>query len=297
MKIGGEFEYIKPQIREDSIYKYFNDKLKCYWYPTAREIIYDLFYYLLNSQKPEYIFLPDYLCNVIYEPIATAKHITGSHCKIIFYQVNDHMEMMACLNKENSIVYIIDYFGKIDNQLIENYLGKSIIVRDITHNIFTDDLRGDYLLASVRKWGFFPGGAFMANVDRTIAFYEEGDITEYQKLYLQQSWLYIMTRREQNRKYLLGNMAKGFDLLNKDSIFSQTVLFETKEKRDLIRDKLKEAEIYLPVHWPCEWTKDISEKLYQKMKAISERILSFVIDHRYGENDMERQANIVNEFM
>ena len=77
-----------------------------------------------------------------------------------------------------------------------------------------------------------------------------------------------------------------FDIENMDCPLFVPVIIKNG-KRDVIRKKLVDNEIYCPVHWPhpdanCE------SNLY-------EMELSLVCDQRYGREDMQRIVDVLNK--
>ena len=70
-------------------------------------------------------------------------------------------------------------------------------------------------------------------------------------------------------------------LYNEESVpFFVPVFLDDKIRRDEIREKMFNDNIYCPVHWP-EWNPDIKNPLY-------DRELSLICDQRYDEDVMNR---------
>lgn len=65
-------------------------------------------------------------------------------------------------------------------------------------------------------------------------------------------------------------------------------------RRDQLRIFLIENQIYCPVHWPLS---KYHKGLNKHEKCIYDSELSLVCDHRYTEEDMQREADMIKMFM
>lgn len=115
-------------------------------------------------------------------------------------------------------------------------------------------------------------------------------------LYKQENLCEMKRRRRENAGYIHENL-KGVQFMYKmtEGAFPLfvPVLFENKEQRDDVRKKLKEQQIYCPVHWPQP--KQIPTDY--KVNFIVDRELSLLCDQRYGLGEMEREIIIINDFI
>jgi hypothetical protein len=71
--------------------------------------------------------------------------------------------------------------------------------------------------------------------------------------------------------------------------FAVALIFSSRSERDGCQAHLIQNRVYCPVHWPC--TTDQQHAL-----ELSSRILSLPVDHRYGQEDMHRLADILLEY-
>ena len=96
----------------------------------------------------------------------------------------------------------------------------------------------------------------------------------------------IITRRNLNARFIYNtsNLKFLFSLTGNACPLFVPVLFPTKEWRDLIRKRLIEADVYLPIHWPKP---SIIPTNYEVNK-IYDTELSLICDQRYDISDMER---------
>ncbi len=132
-----------------------------------------------NCPEINKVFFPAFLC----ESIITPFEDSGFEC--YFYDAfleNNNMEAyLEETIKNNSLFYIIDYFG-YENSPFESIVYKLkskynlIILNDITHSIFTDKKNkgyADFYISSLRKWlGIPSGGLVINNTNYEISNYE-----------------------------------------------------------------------------------------------------------------------------
>lgn len=116
--------------------------------------------------------------------------------------------------------------------------------------------------------------------DLSYAIYKETDLNSLRKI------------RIENAKFLHNN------LTNVDFLCGFTddacplfvpIIFDTKEKRDLVRKALIESQIYCPIHWP----KNDLITCSMKVNKIFDTELSLICDQRYSLDDMNRLVNTI----
>lgn len=165
--IGGEY-YLYPELLgkeiKNSFYNYLSNNISnIEYFSTGRDAIFTL----VNSLKSRRIWLPNYLCRSIYDPIKK----NGK--EILFYEINMDLSISEDFIKEikdGDIIFIINYFGIIQKNLYERLKRKDIkIISDITHSLINIDkisyvfINSDFVLSSLRKIGPFPDGAFLGS--------------------------------------------------------------------------------------------------------------------------------------
>lgn len=69
------------------------------------------------------------------------------------------------------------------------------------------------------------------------------------------------------------------------------IFFESTEKRNAVRKKMIEEQIYCPIHWPKN--KLVTPNM--KVNSIIDTELSLICDQRYTACDMERIVNVINK--
>jgi hypothetical protein len=65
------------------------------------------------------------------------------------------------------------------------------------------------------------------------------------------------------------------------------LVFESGEERDAVRETLREADVYCPVHWA-----DAAESSSDRVRDLAARILTIPTDWRYSAADMTRVASL-----
>ena len=105
-------------------------------------------------------------------------------------------------------------------------------------------------------------------------------------------------RRSDNAVHLLGLIA-GLEIA--EPLFDEwpagaaplgvVLVFRSEDLRDRVRELLREAGVYCPIHWRIERPRLTSERV----RDLSSRVLTIPTDWRYSDADMERVASILRE--
>ena len=103
-------------------------------------------------------------------------------------------------------------------------------------------------------------------------------------------------RRSDNAVHLLGLIA---GLEGVDPVFDEwpagaaplgvVLVFPSESARNAVRETLREAAVYCPVHWSIE------RPASERVRDLSTRALTILTDWRYTDADMERIASILRE--
>lgn len=149
--------------------------------------------------------------------------------------------------------------------------------------------------ASVKKDEFLASfGEFGHRLTSDYCNYEM-DIISY-TLYKQENLIKMKHQRRENAAYIhehLKGVQLMYELTNKSVPLFVPLLFESKEKRDHIRKKLIEKQIYCPVHWPLPAIIPVD----YDVKYIVDRELSLICDQRYGLSQIKREIETINELI
>ena len=60
--------------------------------------------------------------------------------------------------------------------------------------------------------------------------------------------------------------------------------------RDKVREKMFSQSVFCPIHWSCDWITQINSG---EINTLADKELSLICDHRYDENDMKKQLEIL----
>lgn len=178
MELGSNFELDLSGLKyeQDNIFEYLSEYHTIYT-DSGRSAIKVLNSVLIRGV----ILLPAYIC----ESVINAYKQNYS---IRFYKVNSDMsidlnDLKKKLDSQVKVVYLMHYFGSIQDKAVLDYLEKKrteygyIIVEDTTHSIFTRKRTvGDYCVCSLRKWFPVTDGGVVYSDKRIISTREEGKI-------------------------------------------------------------------------------------------------------------------------
>ena len=106
-----------------------NNQIHKYFYVNGREAFASILKKIYKKKKKLYV--PNYICSSLLEVIKRFKF------EISFYDINDNLDI-SIPSVENSIILVINYFGKkikINKRIID----KNIIIEDVTLSI--DDIK------------------------------------------------------------------------------------------------------------------------------------------------------------
>lgn len=114
--------------------------------------------------------------------------------------------------------------------------------------------------------------------------YEMDDLSY--SVYKSEDLVLMREKRRTNANYLQNNLNVKYLCPITDKIvpLSVPVFFENNEKRDAVRKKLIDAQIYCPIHWPKN--KLVTPKM--EVNQIFDTELSLICDQRYGIPEMQR---------
>lgn len=182
MELGSNFELDITQLsyKQDNIFSYLKDYHAVYT-DSGRSAL----KILDKTLKKGIVLLPAYICESVID-------VYKKDNQIRFYKINRDMtididDLKSKMDSQVTVVYLMHYFGSVQNNEVLKYLENTkkkrgyTIIEDTTHSIFTKKRTvGDYCVCSLRKW--FPitdGGVLYTEKNVTDTF----DMTEYQKNY------------------------------------------------------------------------------------------------------------------
>lgn len=169
MELGGllEFPELKAIEREESAYYYLTNLYENYdFFGDGRQAIKAI---LLNIEgiRDKTCYLPAYTCDSILQSFEELE------LDVTFYSHEEPLEPILDGNIKNSLIYLIDYFGKeaISEKEIEEFLDNgNVVVLDVSHSIldksrFALNHEDLYLITSIRKIFPIPDGGMVYHSD------------------------------------------------------------------------------------------------------------------------------------
>lgn len=273
--------------------------------------------YILKYKNIEKLYIPYYLCDVIYETLKKNNY------KYEFYRITK--DFLPDFNNElleNEYLYIVNYYGQLSNekilQLKEKY--KNIII-DNTHAFFQKPLEKVDTIYNCRKWFGVPDGAYLSteislnekikvdfSKDRMIHLLGryEGKASDYYKVFqeidekFKEESIKQMSKLTQNimgaidyekvkriRKENYQYLHKQFKDINKLKLNKGEVPFCYPlylENAEGIREKLAANKIYIPILWPNALKENKEKSIEYKY---TKNILPIPCDQRYTIESMK----------
>lgn len=283
--------------------------------------------YVLRQRGYKHLYLPDYTCEVLLEPMAKL------NVEYDFYPVNERLEpaMLPELKKDGAIVYS-NYFGLKDDcvkRLAELY-GERLIV-DNAQAFFAKPIDGIDTFYSARKFLGVPDGAYLytsapalEGITQDVSWQRashllvradesaEAGFATYQanNAVLRGQDIHRMSRltgailggvdyedvrrvRCENFRHLHEALSASNRLqLNLPDDAVPMVYPYWTDNREL-RKKLQEKRVYTATYWACvkKWTKqdDVAWKLADSLIAIA-------CDQRYGKTEMDTEIEMIRAY-
>ena len=114
--------------------------------------------------------------------------------------------------------------------------------------------------------------------------YEMDDLSY--SVYKSEDLVLMREKRRANANYLQNNLNIKYlsTITNKTVPLFVPVFFENNDQRDAVKKRLKDAQIYCPIHWPKN--KLITPEM--EVNRIFDTELSLICDQRYGIPEMQR---------
>jgi len=112
--------------------------------------------YILRANEYKKIYLPFYICEVIFEPI------NKLDIKFDYYHIDENLDPVfsSTLNDDEVFLYV-NYFG-VKKKTVENLTGKfKDLIVDNTHDFFSPPMAGIDTFYSARKFFGVPDGAYL----------------------------------------------------------------------------------------------------------------------------------------
>lgn len=279
--------------------------------------------YLIKAKKIDKLYVPYYMCDCLDK--------VKKYCEIEYYRIKEDFAPDFNIKlKDNEYLYIVNYFGIFDNSEIEKYKDRyNNIIVDNVQAFFQMPAHGVDTVYTCRKFFGVPDGAYLYTdvtleeeipEDKSkekfgylLGRLEEdasSNFTDYKKneelllnsdlAYMSKSTKLILNaldydtikkKRSNNFKYLNEKLKDSNGLTLQDVEGAYMYPYYTNNA-EILRKKLIENKIYIPILWPnvLELDKKTIEYKY------ANNIILIPCDQRYDINDMQYIMNLLNEF-
>lgn len=276
---------------------------------------------ILELMRPERLFVPFYVCDAAWAP-ARALNIA-----VHFYRLDQALRPILPTIGEHDAVVVVDYFGLCATAHAPlAFLGDRLIM-DQTHALFADGPADVWRFTSARKWFGVPDGAFLGGprpvaapdakesqgvpthlVERRwgnaaaayqayttaeAAFGNEVESISTTSIALLRGVDVELVRRarRQNFGHLHSRLGAYNQLALPLGAADVPFCYPLLPSRQISRAALAGKGAFVPQFWAdCLERRDDS---FEWEILLSERLLPLPIDHRYGEQEMNRLAELV----
>ena len=282
--------------------------------------------YLIRCKGIKKIAIPKFLCDSV------ASICEKENIDIRFYSINRNLKPKNVDIKEDEWLYLVNYYGQIDNQFIALCVKKyKRVIVDNAQAYFQLPIEGVDTLYTCRKFFGVADGAFLYS-DRILEenimvdeSYErmrfllgrfERTATEFYEEYVANNRIFSKEPIKQMSK-LTNNLlhAIDYDDIKKIRENNFSVLHKYFEQINLlslkipdgafmyplylkngseIRKKLQNKKIYIPTLWPDVFEYCGQDELEYDM---ANNILPLPVDQRYNEQDMLYMINEIEKYL
>lgn len=270
MELGSNFELDISSLTEqqDTVFEYLGE-LNSIYTDSGRSAL-----KLLNKLIPKgKILLPVYICESIIQTF-------NKEFDVQFYQINEDLsvdieDIEQKLDDTVVAVYLLHYFGKIQNGSTLSYLQKKkelqdfIIIEDTTHSLLTSKITiGDYCICSLRKWFAIPDGGVLYS-RRKLLVGHESDL------------------RNKGISQVLGAMILKYFSIKNNVLCNQiyrSIFVEEEERLDRQEEVLGISDISRAL-LKCYSLNEVSQKRLANFQLLKNELRPYNISPIYDESD------------
>lgn len=273
--------------------------------------------YVLMARGIKKIYIPYFLCDVISKMLEMNDYDFG------YYRIDtDFLPIFNRKLENDECIFIVNYYGQLgEKQLREINDQYKTLILDNSHAFFQRPIQGMDTIYSCRKFFGVPDGAYLSTdslldnelqvdvsndrMDHILGRFEE-NASDYYNDFLRNDksldneplkhmsnltknilgaidYNEVITRRNENYSYLFQNLSdyNKLQLIKPNGPFSYPLFLDNGM---IIRKKLIENKIYIPILWPNVETHKENDKLGWEY---SQNILPLPCDQRYDIDDMK----------
>lgn len=313
-EIGGYFELELPKSSE-----YHDGLIKL---NSGR----NSFKYILKTRKPKKVFIPNYICDSVIEPLEEL------NINYEFYNIDKNFEIVQDIQlEENELIFYVNYFAlksKYINVLSKKY--KKNLIIDNTQAFFEKPLSNIDTIYSARKFFGVSDGAYLSTTEKLNEIFVQDKSYEYsihllgridnnassfyadylkaehklinqpikhmsnltQNILSSIDYKSVLRKRKDNFKYLDVELKdiNSFNMDNNLDFVPFTYLFMINDGR--LREKLIENKIYIAKYWTEVLERKTSSTIE---KELVNHILPLPIDQRYEIEDMQMIVKVIKD--
>ena len=279
--------------------------------------------YLVKAKKINKLYVPYYMCDCLDK--------VKNYCEIEYYRINkDFTPNFNIKLKSDEYLYVVNFFGMFDNSDIEKYKEEyNNIIVDNVQAFFQMPVSGVDTVYTCRKFFGVPDGAYLYTNTKLeedipedkskerfsflLGRLEEdassnfGDYKKNEEVLLNLDLAYmskltklilnaidyetIKEKRSNNFKYLNEKLkdSNGLTLKNIEGAYMYPYYTENAE---ILRKRLIENKIYIPILWPNVLEQDKNTLEYN----YANNIILIPCDQRYDINDMQYILDLLSKF-
>lgn len=281
--------------------------------------------YACKVRKISKLYVPYFLCDCI------SDICEKNNVKYEYYHINPDFSPRFCQElNENEYLYIVNYYGQLDNGfLIEQKKKYNNVIVDNVQAFFQEPVAGIDTIYSCRKYFGVPDGAYLAIDKRPLELQEddvskdrmkhilgryEGTASDYYSDFREnENLLYsiplrymsklthnllgiidykkAIERRNANWELLSENLMKTNPLDVKRPIGPYAYPLLSKNGAT-VRKKLAMQKIYIPTLWP-----NVVSEEYALEKDYANNILPIPCDQRYSEIEMKEILSYLKKML
>ncbi len=204
------------------------------------------------------LFFPDFYCEEMLNPFKE------ENIKIYFYHIKKNLKADTSFFKEKNLkhfaIFITDYFGFADEQLIkESFNRKILTIRDITHSLLSNfDFKScDIVTGSLRKIFPVPDGGFIFTSIKDITKKNLKKNSFYVEKIISKLYRYIYENYNINKEYyeklyvshstigekLIENIPQKISIFTKNFLKFYDLEYSVKRRRENFLYLLSEKKI------------------------------------------------------
>ncbi len=280
---------------------------------------------ILELKRPQRLFVPFYVCDAAWAPARALGF------DLHFYPLDQALRPILPTIGEHDAVVVVDYFGLCaDAAAPLAFLGDRLII-DQTHALFAEGPAEVWRFTSARKWFGVPDGAFLSGpraIAAPAANWSQGvpthlverqwgnAATAYQAYTTAEAAFgnevepistssvallrgvdveLVRRARRQNFAHLHSRLADRNQLLLPLGATDVPFCYPFLPSRQVSRAELASKGVFVPQFWAdCIERRDDA---FAWEILLSERLLPLPIDHRYGEQEMNRVAELILRYL